>query len=85
MSKILKTSHDWEKESNYRVLDADGWDRWSFEYSWFRELIDEQEFNRRLMESTVVAKRTPEALTSVEGLGGDTGTLPSRDNKETIQ
>ena len=28
---------------------------------------------------------SPEASTSVEGLGGDTGTLPSRDNKETIQ
>lgn len=28
---------------------------------------------------------SPEASTSVEGLGGNTGTLPSRDNKETIQ
>jgi len=28
---------------------------------------------------------SPEALPSNNGLGGDTGTLPSRDNKETIQ
>lgn len=52
----LKTSWAWEKESEYVVLDPDGWDRKNYEYSWNQELITLDEFNKRLMQSTVYKK-----------------------------
>lgn len=55
-----KTSAEWEKESDFRVLDPDGWDRGSnrFHFSWFVELITEAEFNRRLIRSTCIGKHS---------------------------
>ena len=54
---IKKVSTEWEKECDYRVLDPDGWDRKNFEFSWFKELITEDEFFYRLVRSTVMYKK----------------------------
>ena len=35
-------------------MDPDGWDRQNFKYSWFEELITQQEFNIRVMSSTCI-------------------------------
>ena len=55
--EILKSSSAWLKHlyPNGRVLDPDGWDRsgpYAFEVSW-SELITEEEFERRYVQSTV--------------------------------
>jgi len=52
-----KTSEKWAKillKSGEMILDPDGWDRQNFQHSFFEELISEEEFNRRMMFSTVV-------------------------------
>jgi hypothetical protein len=53
---IKKPSSEWIKEVGYEVLDPDGWDRSNFQYSWYEENITHQEFQRRLMISTVKRK-----------------------------
>ena len=35
------------------VIDADGWDRKNFKYSYYEELISKREYQRRLCESTL--------------------------------
>lgn len=55
MKEIRKTSVEWEKESDYQILDPDGWDRkGDFNYSFNVELITEEEFWQRLVRSTVL-------------------------------
>lgn len=49
----LKTSEEWYKTALYILKDPDGWDRKNFHYSWFEELITCEEFQRRLMLSTI--------------------------------
>lgn len=50
---LLASSGDWSSAFGIRVLDPDGWDRvGSFEASW-SELIDVDEFQRRVARSTV--------------------------------
>ena len=52
---ILKTSREWYCETeNLVIYDADGWDRSNFAYSFDEELITKDEFNRRLMKSTII-------------------------------
>lgn len=58
MNRVLKTSEQWAKSPEYMgltILDADGWDRHpdEFEFQWFKELIDKNEFERRLCTSTI--------------------------------
>ena len=48
----LKTSEEWQKVCNIRVLDQDGWDRKNFTFSWHEELITREEFLQRLAFST---------------------------------
>ena len=49
----MKTSEQWQKlKMDIIVLDPDGWDRTNFQYSWFEELITEQEYNNRLSQSS---------------------------------
>ena len=52
-----KTSEDWEKEIDERykliILDPDGLDRTNFDYSFNSELITQEEFDKRLSNSTV--------------------------------
>ncbi len=48
----LKTSEEWQRESNIIVLDPDGWDRKNYQYSWYEELINKKEFEKRVITST---------------------------------
>lgn len=56
---IYKSSEDWYREiSDFcEVIDPDGWDRKNFEDSW-DEIISKQEFNKRLMRSTIKLKHS---------------------------
>jgi hypothetical protein len=53
----LKSSAEWIKEYNYRILDTDGWDRENLEYSFHKELISKQEFESRLFKSTIERRK----------------------------
>lgn len=53
----LKTSEKWANillSPGELILDPDGWDRQNFHFSFFEELIDEEEFKNRMMFSTVI-------------------------------
>jgi hypothetical protein len=50
----LKTSKEWQELCTVQVLDADGWDRKNYDYSWNEELITRKEFEKRLGFSTVI-------------------------------
>jgi hypothetical protein len=52
----LKTSSEWIKTVGYEVIDPDGWDRKNLQYSFYEELITYDEFQRRLVQSTVRRK-----------------------------
>jgi len=52
---IKKTSSEWIKETTIIVYDPDGWDRENYQFSWFEELITKEEFDKRLMGSTVLS------------------------------
>ena len=55
---MRKTSEEWLEESDYKVLDPDGWDRkGDFNFSFYHELITEEEFWNRLVRSTVMYKK----------------------------
>lgn len=64
MVVVKKTSSEWQcrhvaaAESEQSkvgvVMDPDGWDRSNLQYSWFEELITEEEFIRRRGESTCI-------------------------------
>lgn len=54
---ILKTSQEWQEESDIIVYDPDGWDRKNYQYSWFEEKISLIEFEKRLMTSTCKRRR----------------------------
>lgn len=55
----LKTSAEWYSMPEYQhmtIVDPDGWDKRSeeaFYESWSNELITEEEFQRRLFNSTI--------------------------------
>jgi len=53
---IKKTSEEWSKDYKDRVevMDPDGWDRKNFEYSWYSEMITQNEFEYRLTVSTCI-------------------------------
>lgn len=57
LQETLKTSADWDLESEYIILDPDGWDRQNYQYSWYEEKITKEEFDRRLFESTVGGRK----------------------------
>ncbi|QIG57943.1 hypothetical protein SEA_PAULODIABOLI_258 [Microbacterium phage PauloDiaboli] len=38
----LRTPSEWEKEFNYRIKDADGWDRQNFEEDWAKPITREE-------------------------------------------
>ena len=55
----FKTSEKWANillKDGEMILDPDGWDRENFQYSFFEEMINEEEFRRRMMFSTVAIK-----------------------------
>ena len=50
-----KTSADWQVlHPELRVYDPDGWDRKNYFYSWYQELITEEEWMRRAFVSTCI-------------------------------
>ena len=56
-SNELKTSEEWQTiYPETKVLDADGWDRLNFQFSWFEEKINHIEYCRRLFTSTIEHK-----------------------------
>ena len=56
MSKELLTSQQWqEKHPEPRVIDPNGWDRTNYQFSWFEELITEEEYFNRSHKSTLMA------------------------------
>ncbi len=53
----LLTSQQWNvRYPEVTVLDADGWDRKNFQYSWYEEKISFQEYYKRLIMSTIQGK-----------------------------
>jgi|TARA_R110000787_G_scaffold202209_1_gene312953 hypothetical protein len=50
----LKTSFEWAKDCKYTILDPDGWDRKNFKFSWYQEQIAQQEFDNRVLLSSVI-------------------------------
>lgn len=50
---MRKTSEEWNKLYNIKILDPDGWDRKNFHYSWYKEKITKEEFHNRLLRSTI--------------------------------
>lgn len=55
--KELKTSEEWQKEGLpdgiLWIMDPDGWDRQNWKFSWHEEKITREEFNLRVLGSTV--------------------------------
>ena len=51
--EIKKTSAEWIKKVGYEILDPDGWDRTNYDYSFNKEKITMEEFQKRLSLSTV--------------------------------
>ena len=53
---MKQTSQQWANSPKYKmyiITHPDGWDRTHYRYSFYEELIDEDEFNKRLSMSTV--------------------------------
>lgn len=53
-----RTSHYWNglyiiRGKYLEIIDADGWDKKNWDYSWLKEEITEEEFNKRLDACTV--------------------------------
>jgi len=47
------TSADWQRiYPSPRVMDPDGWDRKDMHQSWYRELITQEEYMKRVSQST---------------------------------
>jgi len=60
---VKKTSNEWRLSNKYKnimILDPDGWDRANYNFSFYEELITEEEFNNRLLRSTVSIAFTQE-------------------------
>lgn len=58
---ILKTSQAWAKELKVAIMDPDGWDRTNFNFSYYQEMITDEEFDRRMSKSTVLMKASAPA------------------------
>jgi hypothetical protein len=58
----LKTSQEWNRlgDVSITVVDPDGWDRSNFNYSYYEELITFDEYQNRLLNSSLIigAKKT---------------------------
>lgn len=52
----LKTSNEWyeEERDKYIIMDPDGWDRRNYQYSFYEEKITREEYDKRVMESTLM-------------------------------
>lgn len=55
----MRTPNEWLKEPEFKlftIIDPDGWDRKNFKEDWEKPLTKE-EFNQKLMLSTIMIKR----------------------------
>ena len=54
--KTLRTSNDWylTECDKYIIMDPDGWDRSNYRYSFYEEKITKEEYNGRVLKSTVI-------------------------------
>lgn len=53
-NNLYKTSKDWfELNPDIHIIDPDGWDRTNFDYSWGVEIITKEEYNSRVLNSTI--------------------------------
>lgn len=59
MTNPLKTSSDWSQRLGIVVIDADGWDRSNYDYSYHVELISYDEYMVRKSQSNTF-QRTKE-------------------------
>lgn len=60
---MKKTSNEWSLSDKYKdimILDPDGWDRTNYNFSFYEELVTEEEFNNRLLRSTISIAFTQE-------------------------
>lgn len=57
---MKKTSNEWYNllypEKGLKIIDPDGWDRTNFHFSWYEELITQEEFHKRVADSTISLK-----------------------------
>lgn len=55
----VKTSEEWYKElgKDYIIYDPDGWDRRNYDYSFKQEEITKEEYQNRLMLSTLLHEK----------------------------
>ena len=57
MGEVTRTSKEWMsylyKNKKPLILKPDGWDKSNFDFSFSRELITQEEFERRLNASTI--------------------------------
>lgn len=53
---MKKTSEKWLEESEWVIVDPDGWDRKDFGYSFYMEHITEEEFENRMAHSSIVPR-----------------------------
>jgi hypothetical protein len=51
-----KTSVQWLYESDYEIINATGWDKDHYDYSFYFEKISKSEFKRRLKNSIIRKK-----------------------------
>ena len=54
--EIKKTSAEWIKGCSVIILDPDGWDRTNFDYSFNKEEITKEEFDKRIGYSTCISR-----------------------------
>lgn len=60
---VLKTSSEWQDLYKDVIIDPDGWDRKNFDHSFKKELIDAQEYHKRLgMSTTQITESLVERL-----------------------
>lgn len=57
--EIKRSSNQWlamlqKEKPNFQILDPDGWDRLNYQFSFNEEKISKEEFNGRLMTSTII-------------------------------
>ena len=63
MKEIKNTSEIWQAlRPNTFIVDRDGWPEENFEYSWYTELITENEYFKRLSSSTIRMCKNPKVI-----------------------
>lgn len=55
----LRTSNEWKRQlyPNSHIIDFDGFDRSNLQYSFYEELITQEQFEQRFVECTVFCNK----------------------------